>query len=230
MRNKRKGILMASAILGSAAIVSTGFAAWVVTVNDSETITGNIEVDTVTDNTHLLSFDGVTTADDVSSLDDEIFYGSSSTSTEGWLTNTSDVTQNLTASFTIYVTNYASCDLTVKLTTPTEFKSAAREGQRLFADPTIVVSDFTAVADSDTKSGKATVNITFGWGAYFGTNNPYDFYNAHDALDEIRTGVSYAKDAVETLTIIEKLQGKLNYSILVTTATSNEAKTSGTLA
>ena len=49
MRNKRKGILMASAILGSAAIVSTGFAAWVITAPQEHTVEGNIQVDNVRD-------------------------------------------------------------------------------------------------------------------------------------------------------------------------------------
>ena len=37
MKMKRKGILLASAILGSVAIVSTGFAAWVITSPSTST-------------------------------------------------------------------------------------------------------------------------------------------------------------------------------------------------
>lgn len=86
MRNKRKGILMASAILGSAAIVSTGFAAWVVSTNVTETATGNIEVDTVND--ERIVFEQKPTFVD---SDDTISFGAPSNMkiANAWLTNNS---------------------------------------------------------------------------------------------------------------------------------------------
>ncbi len=91
MRNKRKGILMASAILGSAAIVSTGFAAWVVSTNVTETATGNIEVDTVNDERIEFVKDSNGKAITFADSDDTISFGapSSMSINNAWLTNNS---------------------------------------------------------------------------------------------------------------------------------------------
>ena len=82
MRNKRKGILMATAILGSAAIVSTGFAAWVITAPSATFAEGNIEVDTVTDNRVKM------TAEWASKDDGTVVFGAPETQAkDAWLIN-----------------------------------------------------------------------------------------------------------------------------------------------
>lgn len=209
MRNKRKGILMACAILGSAAIVSTGFAAWVVTINETETAQGSIQVDEVQDKTHLI---------EVKNEDLDVYFGKTTkTATYSWLVNNADKDQDLTASFTVEVTNYTTANLDVSISTPEAFK-AERNGKRLLKDPVINLSKETLDPVGDTTTGTVNVTITFDWGEYFNGQNPINFYNAIEKPAEtiFHGTYSYAQDAVETLKIIEKLKS-LEYTVTLET-------------
>ena len=203
MRNKRKGIMMAAAILGSAAIISTGFAAWVVTVNDEQTATGNIVVDEVTDHTHLIEklVDGA---------DYDVYFGKAEkTAAYSWLTNDAIEMEDLEAKFTVKVSNHTSANLDVKLTMPAEY-STKIDGKSLFKAPTLDVSEFTS-------EGVVTITITFAWGEYFNNVNPINYYNSFQNPNaDIRTGVSYAKDAIDTLRKVYELNSK-QYTVTLTT-------------
>ena len=59
--SKSKSLTLGIAILSSAAIVSTGFAAWVITGGAEVSVSGTIKADTVVNNEHTIVFAGETT-------------------------------------------------------------------------------------------------------------------------------------------------------------------------
>ena len=192
---------MASAILGSAAIVSTGFAAWVITVEDTKDATGNVQVDTVEDNSHILT---------ITAVDANVYFGlpeaSKQTIGDAWLTEKAGTAEHedLIAQFTVEVTNFASATVTPTVkSTPTDFDQV-RDGKRLLKDPAVNLSEFTAKSVGST-TGVATLTVTFSWGEYFGatSTNPYNFYNAHKATDLIKgsdtTDVTSSSSAISTV-------------------------------
>lgn len=182
MRNKRKGILMACSILGSAAIVSTGFAAWVITIEDTEVATGNIQVDTVEDKSHIIT---------VVESELTVAYGydaDAETINNAWLTysETNGVTEDFETEYSFTVTNPESCDFeTVSITyTGSESAIAAYEAAitaGYIAAPTVNL----VKSQSFDTDGSASLVFTFGWGDYFKVGNenvnPYVFFNSKTA-------------------------------------------------
>ena len=53
-KTRSKMIAASIAILSSAAVVSTGFAAWVISGGDSENVSGTIKADAVSNQNHLI--------------------------------------------------------------------------------------------------------------------------------------------------------------------------------
>ena len=49
MKRKNKNVLLITALFGSLAIASTGFAAWIITGDNSTSATGNVVVETAED-------------------------------------------------------------------------------------------------------------------------------------------------------------------------------------
>lgn len=93
-KTRSKMIAASIAILSSAAVVSTGFAAWVISGGDSKEAGGNITADTVINSIHTVKLDGVN--------DGNVFFGAPQemTNSSAWLkNNTQDKKEDLTASF-----------------------------------------------------------------------------------------------------------------------------------
>lgn len=191
MRNKRKGILMASAILGSAAIVSTGFAAWVITIDGSATADGTIEVDTVTDESITLTvLDQVTVGGQPVKQDANVMFGASEKAagvTGTWLEPTA--TEDLDAEFYIKVVGANYLD-----STPLTLTLAEKDGAELYKDaadagyvaalPTqaagkITATSFTCEENTGGNVAVYKVSISFNWGGYFEGVNPTNFYNKY---------------------------------------------------
>lgn len=186
MRNKRKGILMASAILGSAAIVSTGFAAWVVSTNVTETATGNIEVDDVNDK--RITITGISL-----SAQSIVFGANDAEVANAWLTNdepgvevlestisfTPDWTDtNKTDNITIY-TKLQVGDIVMGMG-DADVKTVAYDS----TDLTLFELDTTkttlpAAGSVSCAQGVATqITIAFKWGTAFGGMNPFEYFNS----------------------------------------------------
>lgn len=227
MRNKRKGIMMAAAILGSAAIISTGFAAWVITTEGTETAGGNVEVDTVQDRTHNIT---VTNKEDMT-----VAYGfkKPATTTYSWLSVENGIAEDFEVKFEFEVTNPETCDfndvtVVIEDTTDEAFKNALDKGYVAKPKVEIVKSaDFTS-------SGKASLSFTFGWGEYFDKDgqaddnvadnlNPYEFFNNKKYSDEAPSGEIWAKEALNVLQAIEAFEsetkGSVKFSVVIKTKT-----------
>lgn len=100
-KSKTKTLAMGIGILSSAAVVSTGFAAWIIAGGDTVTGTGTIQADTVTNNEHIIDFpDGKTLG--------SVFFGAPENATNGWLKNDGTSKEKLTIETTFTVTNVSN--------------------------------------------------------------------------------------------------------------------------
>lgn len=226
------------AILSSAAVVSTGFAAWVISGGEEQHVSGNITADSVSNNFHEIAFAK-------EGNDAEVFFGGPSqeeqkTNTSAWLTTIAgSKVEDLEASFTFTVSGLTSAEtvpsnlfksITLKETTTTadetKYSTYAKPGdtQYLAALPEYDVSSKTAFdtakptsvgiclqSKNDFASGKQTfvVSIRFGWGTAFGGENPFKHYNG---LPKNSTNFSLANTVLGDL-------NKINASFQLTVET-----------
>lgn len=103
-KTRSKVIAASIAILSSAAVVSTGFAAWVISGGDSKEATGNITADAVINSIHTITLDK-------EGNDGNVFFGAPTkmTNSSAWLkNNTQDKQEDLTASFGFTVAGLGS--------------------------------------------------------------------------------------------------------------------------
>ena len=214
MRNKRKGILMASAILGSAAIVSTGFAAWVITIEAGADAQGTIDVDTVSDESitvTLLTTEELAKVGAGTDQDTTVKFGASEktiTSNFNWLTPTPAEDLNSTIYVKVVGSNFLdSTPFTYELTeTSSSLYSAAVSAKYVTELDSVKegieqnVVEVTGI--SGTNNGITTsvykISLEFGWGDYFNNANPTNYYNAyaHTTLRSATGGT--AKDYAPT--------------------------------
>lgn len=209
-KTRSKMIAASIAILSSAAVVSTGFAAWVISGGDSKTTEGTIQADTVSDASHLIS-DFAWEADNGT-----ISFGAPATSKGGSLLNyEGSVREKLTATATFKVANLEkgwtiSSLFDTEQLAITEIKGegeAAKypsDGKLVCALPTYLTGDVnTSTAgvylkaengtaeQTGTDLGSFKVTVVFTWGSDTNKENPFVFYNRLDANDaNIRASAS----------------------------------------
>ena len=150
-KTRTKAIAASIAILSSAAVVSTGFAAWVISGGESNEVSGTITADSVSNNFHEISFaaDG---------NDNSVFFGGpeSQTKTDSmasiWLSNNIGSGENkkaedLDASFKFTVSGLSS-----EITKPSDlFSSVVLEETTSGADTT---AKYVTYADTDDSNSK----------------------------------------------------------------------------
>lgn len=230
-KTRSKMIAASIAILSSAAVVSTGFAAWVISGGDEVVKTdGTITADEISNQVHTISsltFVG----------DNTIYFGapSSPTSTaSSWLSNNSDKKEKLTVNLSFTVSVHESTlpslkDLFEKIEVSEETQTdtklnyltyAASDKAYVAAFPTINLDGgYSETAGTTTgiylvKDGELTKNIQkfkltviFGWGTGFGSQNPYYYYNgkARDYANE--------SDAMSKIDDLHNMNAKLKIKI-----------------
>ena len=240
MKLKKKSGLMGAVIaLSAASLVSVGFASWVISQGDTKDVEGDIKVDTVSDNSHLIEVAKLVTA--VGSTTDatnkNVVYGTTSNSTEDkWLTNTdSAFLANLQFYLYVKVSN-VNADTTIASVIPsapvvastlggtvtiseTEYTGYAGAASAVFGKEGAsgvnksLVGGLPTLNASDTKfnaNGEAWYSFTFTWGTLTGGANPFDYYNAKDSK-------VYASEAAECLGYLRTLLNGAKYTITVTT-------------
>lgn len=198
MKLKKKSGLMGAVIaLSAASLVSVGFASWVISQGDIETVDGQIIVDTVSNQSHDVSYTGTPS---------DIVFGHPSTmnASNEWLSNNdASKVESLVTTFNVKITNVSASQtvqaswftlqagtLSGETFTPettvgaTGYLKAASENL-VAALPSPVFGSITYTAatggDANLKDMEFSVTYTFGWGSAFGgenPQNPYDYYNA----------------------------------------------------
>ena len=141
MKLKKKSGLMGAVIaLSCASLVSVGFAAWVISQGDNQTVNGNITVDTVEDDRHLIrnasggeSFvlnygnnsAGVAASAICFGWNDS---GATSDASKIWLLNEDNSkAENLTASVDLYISNYEKTTTGITVTTALDTSDTSEE-------------------------------------------------------------------------------------------------------
>lgn len=233
MKMKRKGIILASAILGSVAVVSTGFAAWVITSNQvTATPTGNILVETVTSESYSIEVHWVNEKGEVDSEQDISFGGNDATNQYNWLSFTGTAKENLTERFYVTATKIVkeagqaetkepvtSGSFTVSLDIGkmdgdkwgSSLANFTAENQKYITLPTF---DGSYSVESVTKD--APVAVSFGWGDAFklegeqNAKNPYEYFNSKAYTAEL------GAEADQKLTGLYNLTYGLQYKLTIT--------------
>ena len=234
--SKSKSLTLGIAILSSVAIVSTGFAAWVITGGAEASVSGTITADEVENNQHTIEF----TKGNPKNLG-EIFYGrpdSELTTQYNWVSSNSTKKQNLTLSTTFTVANVnialandaasigkiIDAENTVfKETTNSEDAStkyetlAASDKEYVAALPNVILggTDTDSVGVHITLNGDVTnktatfdLKIVFGWGGAFGNKNPYEYYGGKEYTEALGT------EATNRLEAIHKMNATFNLTLV----------------
>lgn len=220
----KKNLVMFTSVFASLAILSTGFAAWVISGGETkeETI-GDVVIDTVQDNRHKMT---ITVADGEGTANaGKIVFGRPNTQSAGneWLkSDDADKIEKLSTFFKVTVTNAATANVDDIFTmhtlaeTTDAYANAFGAGYvgelpkvEFVADASETAEKVTKfTADSTTeKSGFVYIRLKFSWGAHFDNTNPYTYYNAKGIDDKVDGDTTAGDDAVKSLTEVAKLKG-----------------------
>ncbi len=210
---KRKTMTLVLCLLAALALVSVGFASWVISVDANKEQTGNITVDTVTD--QRLSLE-VSLAE--GSKPDLTFGKNDSNNSNHWFYNNGDLTENLTVVYNVKVTADGKAitpkTITVDLTETSETYKTASDAKVVGALPTVTAEPVTD------KVGEYTITIKLTWGEKFGGNNPCDYFKGKDidgatglAETEPQTWGDYAAKYMKEVEKIKNASYKLTITV-----------------
>lgn len=210
-KTRSKVIAASIAILSSAAVVSTGFAAWVISGGDSKVTEGTIQADTVDDAVHTLS---ELTWD---ANGGKISFGAPENATGGaFLNYDGKIREQLVATGTFTVSNLTSgwtidglfdtsvLKVTEKTTNvyPTNgeyvcklpsYKAGAPKDKEPEPGVYVEVGTGTTVG-TKAKTGNFKLSVVFGWGSKTENKNPFTYYQT---MDNNPTNRSEAKTVIQ---------------------------------
>ena len=190
------------------ALTGVGFASWIITGGDTEVETGNVSAETVENRKTSITLDK-----DGEGYDTTVLFGHNPNKKDGtgtviatWFKTEGIMKdEDLSAKLCYKISNATYSDFAFSLDA---------KMQQYVTDGYITVS-FDFVAPTTNTETAAFVNINFGWGAKFGTMNPYEYFNEIDSPDE---------DDVSAAMAINNLFSDLNGEFTVTlTATLKAA-------
>lgn len=221
---KRKTLTLTLSILACLALIGVGFASWIISANTSTNAKGNIIVDTVTDNSYVIS------AASWKDGNSKISFGAPKEMnvTGAWLTNNStDKTENLTVTYQLTVT-YA--DTTPATGLVDSNKIVATFGapkdpkyNKAISDGLIIAPESTII--TETSDGVYEITVTYKWGKHFANSadategvNPYTYYNgngrqANDIIGE--TSTTYMQDAKTSLKTLEDIGENVEFTLTI---------------
>lgn len=210
---KRKTMTLVLCLLAALALVSVGFASWVIASDAHDDVTGNIVVDTVADKRLNVT---------VTPTDASFVFGYLESQEEGkWFYNDpTDVSlkEKLDeVTFVIKVTdgdNNPIDPASIKLTL------TADEKYTIAANANLVTKLPTSITANKTEKGTYNAKIKLGWGEKFGSVNPYTFFadkNIGDVSTE--TGLTWGAYAAKYMKEVENLK---NVKFTLTVNVSNK--------
>ena len=217
MRNKRKEIVLAASILGSIAIVSTGFASWVISAPASAQANGNVAVETVADNRLVASVDTVAGYDTV-----KFGYKADSSVTNPWLTTTEGtITEQLVFKTKITVSRKGDSSKVSTLTRSSftaafELNDPASKYATCVTNNYIVTPEASSFAfdDAGKAEGVYVLSWTWNWGSAFKVNdgdangsNPYTYFNKQTYTETL------GNKAYDALTAISEITATFKFTV-----------------
>ena len=189
---KRKIILFAVFIFVSVALISTGFAAWVLSQNTDANTTGNVQVGLVEDNSLKIEITNLNEVEnfqylfepakgdrdgrihlDLNKLDSP--YESLELTIKGTISPKAGLAEN---------------GLTYVMVIPDGMKKAVEKDfitipngavyQNEYSEATTVGTVVDVTWDEETGVGSFSIELNFGWGDQFGNENPSTYYDTND--------------------------------------------------
>lgn len=167
---KRKIILFGVIVFMSIALISTGFAAWVMSQEKKQSKSGNVSVGAVTEGNIEVILDELTVKD----FKFEPKEGDDTGRVRSDKTNFESLTVTVTG--TIKNTQFLK-EATIKMNVKDAVKQAETAGYIILpecANSEVVLT----LTESGTNEKKFSYDITFKWGSKFGGENPGEYYDS----------------------------------------------------
>ncbi len=229
---KRKTMTMMLCLLCTLALVSVGFASWVISTSTTVQQEGNIVVETVSDKRVNVKVEFLS-----SSANNQIIFGRPKDyveKTSDWLINDkSGNEENFTLKFKVTITEKTSTSTSTsvqlnqtdkfeitleadtKYTQLTNYSSGNYSNKNLVSELVNGDSGNVEVSKAYKEDGYYEVEVTIknAWGSSFGNQNPYNYYNEKTSVDDSVIIEAYdllkaletgLKDAKYTLKVVVK--------------------------
>lgn len=205
---KRRSLTLVLCLLATLSLASVGFAAWVISAGDIENLTGNITVESVTDNSVIvkdIKYDGAATTEG-------FVFGKpvSPKVAETWLGNDKTDKLSIVVTFTV-----------VKKAKDTEVVKDAVCSVAFSVDPTSEYIEVVNANPTVTNNGDGTYSFTLelAWADNWGEGeNPFDYYNAKTSTDFVNgvSGDTWADDAKTQLEAMYAALGEAEFEAVLT--------------
>lgn len=167
---KRKIILFGVIVFMSITLISTGFAAWVMSQEKKQSTSGNVTVGAVTEGNIGVILDPLTVKD--------FKFEPKESDTTGRVRNDGTNFESLTVTVTGTIKNTQFLkEATIKMNVKDAVKQAETAGYIILpecANSEVVLT----LTESGTNEKKFSYNITFKWGSKFGGENPGEYYDS----------------------------------------------------
>lgn len=213
---KRKIILFGVIVFMSIALISTGFAAWVMSQEKKQSTSGNVTVGAVTEGNIEVILDPLTVKD--------FKFEPKESDTTGRVRNDGTNFESLTVTVTGTIKNTQFLkEATIKMNVKDAVKQAETAGYIILpecANSEVVLT----LTESGTNEKKFSYNITFKWGSKFGGENPGEYYDsdAFSPSEEELNGFEGTQEEKITayiksvLDAFHKLMDTSTYEVVVT--------------
>lgn len=168
---KRKIILFGVIVFMSIALISTGFAAWVMSQEKKQSTSGNVTVGAVTEGNIEVILDPLTVKD--------FKFEPKESDTTGRVRNDGTNFESLTVTVTGTIKNTQFLkEATVKMNVKDAVKQAETDGYIILPECANSEVVLTTLTVSGTNEKKFSYDITFKWGSKFGGENPGEYYDS----------------------------------------------------
>lgn len=168
---KRKIILFGVIVFMSIALISTGFAAWVMSQEKKQSTSGNVTVGAVTKGNIEITLDELTVKD--------FKFEPKKSDTTGRVRNDGTNFESLTVTVTGTIKNTQFLkEATIKMNVKDAVKHAETAGYIILPECANSEVVLTTLTESGTNEKKFSYDITFKWGSKFGGENPGEYYDS----------------------------------------------------
>ena len=176
---RRKRVVLGAVLLGGVALVSTGFAAWVLSANANGTVSSNVKVGVISDNEMTISLDST-------SMNQTISFNAPSSDTTGRIRYGSDEigAENLTITVSGKITNATYLNhLSIKMDTIASITAAIEANYIALVNSDNWYGNEFDIPTTDGADSTKTFSYTLGfkWGTAFGGVNPSIYYDEDKA-------------------------------------------------
>lgn len=213
---KRKIILFGVIVFMSIALISTGFAAWVMSQEKKQSTSGNVTVGAVTEGNIEVILDPLIVKD--------FKFEPKESDTTGRVRNDGTNFESLTVTVTGTIKNTQFLkEATIKMNVKDAVKQAETAGYIILpecANSEVVLT----LTESGTNEKKFSYNITFKWGSKFGGENPGEYYDSaafNPSEEELSSfeGTQEEKITAYIKSVLDAFHGLLDtatYEVVVT--------------